>query len=70
MAYVAQGRILGYCEAHMNAWDFLAGQLIVAEAGGRVEDIDADLAIADGGRVVVAAAGVFEAVRALADTTC
>ena len=70
LAYVAQGRILGYCEAHMNAWDFLAGQLIVAEAGGRVEDIDADLAIADGGRVVVAAAGVFEAVRALADTTC
>lgn len=33
LTYVAQGRILGYCEAHMNAWDYLAGQSIVAEAG-------------------------------------
>lgn len=67
LAYVAQGRILGYCEAHMNAWDFLAGQLIVAEAGGGVENTDADLAIAEGGRVVVAARGVFDEVLALAD---
>ena len=67
LAYVAQGRLLGYCEAHMNGWDYLAGQLIVAEAGGRVEQTDADRAIAAGGRVVVAAPGVFDAVLALAE---
>ncbi|AWD20720.1 inositol monophosphatase family protein [Fuscovulum blasticum] len=66
LAYVATGRILGYVEEHMNAWDFLAGHLIVAEAGGRVVPVDADEAIARGGRVVVAGAGVFEAVQALA----
>jgi myo-inositol-1(or 4)-monophosphatase len=66
LAYVATGRILGYVEEHMNAWDFLAGHLIVAEAGGRVEPVDADDAIANGGRVVVAGAGVFDAVAALA----
>jgi myo-inositol-1(or 4)-monophosphatase len=66
LAYVATGRILGYVEEHMNAWDFLAGHLIVAEAGGRVEPVNADDAIARGARVVVAAAGVFDAVQALA----
>ena len=34
LAYVADGRLLGYTEEHMNAWDCLAGQLLVAEAGG------------------------------------
>lgn len=66
LAYVATGRILGYVEEHMNAWDFLAGHLIVAEAGGRVEPVRAEHAIAHGGRVVVAAAGVFDAVAGLA----
>jgi myo-inositol-1(or 4)-monophosphatase len=66
LAYVATGRILGYVEEHMNAWDFLAGHLIVAEAGGRVEPVNAADAIAQGGRVIVAGAGVFEAVQALA----
>ncbi|MFZ1470827.1 MAG: inositol monophosphatase [Paracoccaceae bacterium] len=67
LAYVATGRILGYVEEHMNAWDFLAGHLIVAEAGGRVVPVDADRAIAEGGLVVVAGAGVFDAVQALAE---
>ena len=66
LAYVATGRILGYVEEHMNAWDFLAGHLLVSEAGGRVEPVNADEAIAKGGRVVVAGAGVFDAVAALA----
>lgn len=66
LAYVATGRILGYVEEHMNAWDFLAGHLIVSEAGGRVEPVDADDAIANGGRVVAAGEAVFDAVMALA----
>ena len=59
LAYVAAGRLLGYAEDHMNAWDCLAGQLLVAEAGGVVEDQDADAMIAHGGRVIVASPMVF-----------
>jgi myo-inositol-1(or 4)-monophosphatase len=66
LAYVATGRILGYLEEHMNAWDFLAGHLIVAEAGGSVWPVNADEAIAVGGRVVVGGAAVFGQIEALA----
>lgn len=59
LAYVAAGRLLGYAEEHMNAWDCLAGQLIVVEAGGSVELQDADAMIQDGGRVVVGTPVVF-----------
>lgn len=60
LAWVAAGRWVGYAEAHMNAWDCLAGQLLVAEARGRVEAQDASAMIANGGRVIAAAPGVFE----------
>lgn len=60
LAYVASGRLLGYSEEHMNAWDCLAGQLLVAEAGGIVETQDADAMIADGGRVIVGTPVVFD----------
>jgi myo-inositol-1(or 4)-monophosphatase len=68
LAYVASGRLLGYVEEHMNAWDCLAGQLIVAEAGGVVEDQDAQAMIADGGRVIVGTAETFSDILALAET--
>jgi myo-inositol-1(or 4)-monophosphatase len=35
LAWVAEGRTDGYIEIHMNAWDCLAGLLLVREAGGR-----------------------------------
>ena len=38
LAYVAEGRIDAYCELHINAWDALAGLLIVEEAGGWTND--------------------------------
>jgi myo-inositol-1(or 4)-monophosphatase len=38
MAYVAAGRIDGYLENHINAWDVLAGLVLVQEAGGYVSD--------------------------------
>ncbi|MBT8475355.1 MAG: inositol monophosphatase [Alphaproteobacteria bacterium] len=67
LAYVAAGRLLGYVEEHMNAWDCLAGQLLIEEAGGGVEVQDADDMIARGGRVVVGAPGVFEDLVSIAD---
>jgi myo-inositol-1(or 4)-monophosphatase len=68
LAYVAAGRLLGYAEDHMNAWDCLAGQLIVAEAGGGAEVQDADDMIARGGRVIVGSPRVFPELVRLADT--
>jgi len=59
LAYVACGRFLGYTESYMNAWDCLAGQLLIAEAGGMIEEQNADEMIANGGRVVAAAPGVY-----------
>ena len=67
LAWVAAGRYAGYLEAHMNAWDCIAGQLIVSEAGGRVEAQDADAMIANGGRVVVGHASTQDALVRIAD---
>lgn len=67
LAYVAAGRMLGYLEEHMNAWDCLAGQLLVEEAGGRVEVQDASEMIRSGGRVVVGASDVFEQLLSIAN---
>ena len=39
LAYVASGRIDGFWEFHLHAWDVAAGKLLVAEAGGCVTEI-------------------------------
>lgn len=61
LAYVAAGRLEGYFERNLKPWDFAAGILLVAEAGGRVSGFDGSalypLANAD---VVAAAPAVFE----------
>lgn len=67
LAYVAAGRLIGYAEPHMNAWDCLAGQLLIAEAGGLIEDQSADGMLAHGGRVVAGAPAVFNALVAMSD---
>ncbi|OYX44238.1 MAG: inositol monophosphatase [Rhodobacterales bacterium 32-67-9] len=67
LAYVASGKLLGYVEEHMNAWDCLAGQLLVAEAGGVVEDQDAADMVARGGRVVTGTPEVFADLVAMAE---
>lgn len=38
ISYVAAGRLIGYFEPHMNAWDALAGLVLVREAGGATND--------------------------------
>ena len=60
LAYVAAGRLLGYAEPHMNAWDCLAAILLIEEAGGQVQSFDMDTMLAQGGSVVAACPGVFE----------
>ena len=68
LAYVAAGRLIGYTEPHMNAWDCLAGQLLVAQAGGRVEDQSATAMVQNGGRVIVATPAIFDELVAISDT--
>jgi len=60
LSYVAAGRLIGYAEPHMNAWDCLAGQLLIAEAGGCVESQSANDMLINGGRVIASGPGVFE----------
>lgn len=67
LAYVAAGRLLGYLEEHMNAWDCLAGQLLIHEAGGVIEEQNADDMIELGGRVVAGSKDVFETLKTIAD---
>lgn len=68
LAYVAAGRLIGYVEPHMNAWDCLAAMLIIEEAGGLLEPIDMQTMLHAGGRVIVGCPGVYEKIHALADT--
>jgi len=39
LAYVAAGRLDGYWDLDLKPWDFAAGAVIVAEAGGGVSDL-------------------------------
>jgi len=58
LAWVADGRSDAYAELHMNAWDALAGLLIVAESGGRTNDFMANDGLRRGNPVLAAAPGV------------
>ncbi len=52
MAHTACGRIDGYYERFLNSWDFLAGALLVVEAGGQA--VEANLNEVFTGREVYA----------------
>ena len=61
LAWVAEGRTDGYAESHMNAWDCLAGLLMVREAGGRTGLYPQNHEeIAQGGEILAVAPGVSE----------
>ena len=66
IAYVACGRLIGFFEPHMNAWDCLAGILLVKEAGGLSDDfLDDNNSLVKGNRVIVAADGTYEELKTL-----
>ena len=54
LAYVAAGRLDGYWESGLNAWDLGAGALIVREAGGLVTDFSGEANFLENGEVVAA----------------
>lgn len=65
LAYVAAGRLIAYCEEHMNAWDCLAAMLIVEEAGGIIEQPDPATVLERGTVVIAGGSDIFAEVRAL-----
>ena len=59
LCYVACGRLDGYAEQYIGQWDYMAGSLIVMEAGGTVTDY-AGSADFTQGNSVVATNGVIQ----------
>ncbi len=65
LAHVAAGRLDGYVELELSAWDAMAGLLLVEEAGGRVAPFPGPKGITVRAPVVAAAAGIADALSAL-----
>ena len=70
LSYLAAGRIDGFWEERLNAWDMVAGNLLVEEAGGRVSRYDGtplelrhDEIVASNGALHEAMLGVLRAER-------
>ncbi len=61
IAYVAAGRLDGFVEHHIHAWDCLAGIVLVSEAGGYVSDFLKGDGLAKGNALIVCASGVRDA---------
>jgi len=61
---VACGRLDGFWEQHLRPWDMAAGALMVAEAGGIVEDYRGGPWTPLAGGVLAAAAGIARSMRA------
>ena len=60
LCYVAAGRLDAYVEKYIGRWDYMAGALLVAEAGGRVTNYAGSETFI-GGNDVVATNGLIHA---------
>lgn len=59
LAYVACGRVDGFCGMHLKPWDMAAGSLLVLEAGGLVSDLEGEQTWMKSGSVIAATPKVF-----------
>ena len=68
LAYVAAGRLDGFWEIGLKAWDVAAGQVLVEEAGGQVTRFDGAALQLAGGEIAAAGphlhAAILEVLRA------
>jgi len=67
LARVADGRLDGYAERHLYAWDALAGLLLVEEAGGRVNAFLTGDALTQGNVTIAATPALYPAIAAALD---
>ena len=61
LCYIAAGRMDGFWETSLKPWDIAAGALIVAEAGGRVTNLDGSSFRSRGGEVLATNGLIHEA---------
>ena len=54
LAYVAAGRLIGYFEPHINAWDTAAGIILINEAGGKTNDFLQNNGLINGNYILAA----------------
>jgi myo-inositol-1(or 4)-monophosphatase len=59
IAYVAAGRLDGFWEMGLSAWDMAAGALLVQEAGGLVGDFHGEGDYLDSGRIICGNPKIF-----------
>ena len=59
--YVACGRLDGFWECGLSAWDIAAGALLVEEAGGKVTDFDGARGFLDSGDIVTSTKAIHAA---------
>ena len=52
LCYVAAGRLDAYAERYIGQWDYMAGALIVMEAGGKVTNYEGDEYFMEGDSVI------------------
>lgn len=52
LCYVAAGRMDGWLEKHIGRWDYMAGALIVEEAGGKITDFSGSTAYKAGNEII------------------
>ena len=65
MCYVAAGRLDGFWEEGLNAWDVAGGVLIVQEAGGRITSLDGGPFVLRSGRIIASNGLLHDQMRAV-----
>jgi len=63
LAYGAAGRLIGYYEAHINAWDCAAGIAIVKAAGGWTNDFLTNGGLTNGNAILAGTPAVETELR-------
>ena len=67
LAYVAAGRLDGFWEFGLSAWDMAAGSLLITEAGGLVGDLEGNGGYLESGNIVAGNPKIFsQLIQALA----
>ncbi|MCX5591449.1 inositol monophosphatase family protein [Alcaligenes endophyticus] len=59
LAYVACGRLDGFCATGLKPWDLAAGVLLITEAGGLVSDFDGEQTWKESGNILAATPKLF-----------
>ena len=65
LCYVAAGRLDGFWETDLKAWDIAGGALVVSEAGGRVTGTDGSGFTSRGGQVLATNGHLHDAMLAV-----